>query len=31
MTMGDRFRVTRDTSLFADIKVVFGPNALLGA
>ena len=31
MTMGDQFRVTRDTSLFADIKVVFGPNALLGA
>lgn len=31
LTMGDRFRVTRDTSLFADIKVVFGPNALLGA
>lgn len=29
LTMGDRFRVKRDTSLFADIKIIFGPGALL--
>ena len=28
MTLGDRFRVRRETGLFADIKVLFGANAL---
>lgn len=31
LTMGDRFRVTRDTSLFADIKIIFGPAALMSS
>ncbi|RSX47875.1 DNA polymerase III subunit alpha [Bifidobacterium castoris] len=31
LTMGDRFRVTRDTSLFADVKIIFGPSALMSA
>ena len=28
MTFGDRFRVKRDTSLFAEIKSLFGPSCL---
>ena len=28
MTFGDRFRVKRDTSLFAEIKILFGPSCL---
>lgn len=28
LTFGDRFRVKRDTSLFAEIKILFGPNSL---
>ena len=31
LTMGDRFRVTRDTSLFADVKIIFGPSSLMSA
>ena len=31
MTLGDRFRVKRDTSLFAQIKVLFGPGCLPAA
>ncbi|MEE1296125.1 MAG: OB-fold nucleic acid binding domain-containing protein, partial [Bifidobacterium sp.] len=31
LTMGDRFRVKRDPGLFADLKIIFGPGALLGA
>ena len=31
MTLGDRFRVNRDTSLFAQIKVLFGPGCLPAA
>ena len=28
LTFGDRFRVKRDTSLFAEIKILFGPSSL---
>ena len=28
LTFGDRFRVKRDTSLFAEIKILFGPSCL---
>ena len=28
LTFGDRFRVRRDTSLFAEIKILFGPSSL---
>ena len=31
MTFGDRFRVKRDTSLFAEIKTLFGPSCLPAA
>ena len=31
MTLGDQFRVRRDTSLFAQIKVLFGPGCLPAA
>ncbi|PJM76151.1 DNA polymerase III subunit alpha [Bifidobacterium simiarum] len=31
LTFGDRFRVKRDTSLFGEIKTVFGPASLLAA
>ena len=31
MTFGDRFRVKRDTSLFAEIKILFGPSCLPAA
>ncbi|NEG70025.1 DNA polymerase III subunit alpha [Bifidobacterium choloepi] len=28
LTLGDRFRVKRDTSLFAEIKILFGPASI---
>ena len=28
LTFGDRFRVKRDTSLFAEIKILIGPSSL---
>lgn len=28
LTFGDRFRVKRDTSLFAEVKILFGPSCL---
>lgn len=28
LTLGDQFRVKRDTSLFAELKILFGPNCL---
>jgi DNA polymerase-3 subunit alpha len=28
LTFGDGFRVKRDTSLFAEIKILFGPSCL---
>ena len=28
LTFGARFRVKRDTSLFAEIKILFGPSSL---
>lgn len=28
LTFGDQYRVKRDTSLFADLKIIFGPNAI---
>ena len=31
LTFGDRFRVKRDTSLFAEIKILFGPSCLPAA
>jgi len=31
LTFGDRFRVKRDTSLFAEIKTIFGPSCLPAA
>ena len=31
LTFGDRFRVKRDTSLFAEIKIIFGPSCLPAA
>ncbi|WP_375169322.1 DNA polymerase III subunit alpha [Gardnerella vaginalis] len=31
LTFGDRFRVKRDTSLFAEMKIVFGSNCLPSA
>lgn len=31
LTFGDRFRVKRDTSLFAEIKILFGPSCLPSA
>ena len=31
LTFGDRFRVTRATSLFAAIKILFGPSCLPAA
>ncbi|MCI1219354.1 MAG: DNA polymerase III subunit alpha [Bifidobacterium sp.] len=31
MTFGDRFRVKRDASLFAEIKILFGPSCLPAA
>ncbi|WP_043167563.1 OB-fold nucleic acid binding domain-containing protein, partial [Bifidobacterium callitrichos] len=31
MTFGDRFRVKRDTSLFAELKILFGPRCLPAA
>ena len=31
LTFGDRFRVNRDTSLFAEIKILFGPSCLPAA
>ncbi|PZO99022.1 MAG: DNA polymerase III subunit alpha, partial [Gardnerella vaginalis] len=31
LSFGDRFRVKRDTSLFAEIKILFGPNCLPSA
>ncbi|KAB5608722.1 DNA polymerase III subunit alpha [Bifidobacterium jacchi] len=31
LTFGDRFRVKRDTSLFAEIKILFGANCLPAA
>lgn len=31
LTFGDRFRVKRDTSLFAELKILFGPGCLPAA
>ncbi|MBW3092480.1 DNA polymerase III subunit alpha [Bifidobacterium sp. 82T10] len=31
LTFGDRFRVRRDTALFAEIKILFGPSCLPAA
>ncbi|WP_163146955.1 DNA polymerase III subunit alpha [Bifidobacterium ramosum] len=31
LTFGDRFRVKRDTALFAEIKILFGPSCLPAA
>ena len=31
LTFGDRFRVRRDTSLYAEIKILFGPSCLPSA
>lgn len=31
LTLGDRFRIKRDTSLFAEIKVLFGPHSIESA
>lgn len=31
LTFGDRFRVKRDTSLFAELKILFGPSCLPAA
>ena len=31
LTFGDRFRIKRDTSLFAEIKILFGPSCLPAA
>jgi DNA polymerase-3 subunit alpha len=31
MTFGDGYRIKRDTSLFAEIKTIFGPSCLTAA